>query len=383
MLSEQERKRDQNRYQILKTLHFRGPLQRFELANLCDIRKSSITSIVNELVDLDLVRPQDYQRKRSPLILDDTRRYAAAVSLSPSLVRVAKVSLTGTFQRINEKTVPEGTGLRKLLNIAVEMLKKEFRGKIKKAIGIGISCPGLIDSSKGVCLQAANIPDSQNMPIRNFFKKHFALPLHVENDVRCSLWASVWFEQFLKDFQNVFYVEITHGVGSALLINGTIIEGAHFTAGEFGHIKAGDNGQNCLCGKKDCLETYCNIPAISKAIRQISPAYRDVYSAGDIARCANGNKRVTNVLDKAVGRMVKILAPLIASLDPQALVLGNQEPLFYNTIIPFLHKHMLSEHKAMAQFGPQIFIAKSGKDASLKGIAGLVIEDYFKKINDK
>ncbi|MBL7170592.1 MAG: ROK family transcriptional regulator [Candidatus Omnitrophica bacterium] len=369
--TEQGRKRAMNRYKILKTLHLQGPLQRFQLASLCNIRKSSVTSIVNELVDSGLVTSQDHRKKRNSLVINGTGRHAAVAELSPGLVRVAKVSLTGKIHDIKEKKVPEGTVLRKLMNIALGMLKMEVGNNKKKIIGIGISCPGFIDSKMGVCIQAANIPGSQNILIQDFFKKYFRLPVLVENDVRCGLWASVWFEQLLKDFQNVFYVEITHGVGGALLVQGAIIEGCHFAAGEFGHIKAGDEGRNCRCGKKDCLETYCSIPAISREIRAISHTYRNVRSAEDITRSAEKNQRACKVLDKTMGHMARALIPVVAILDPQAFVLGNQESNFYNVLIPFLQKHILQK----------IFAAHSGKNAAIKGIGGIVMENYFKSLN--
>jgi len=370
-----------NRYKILKTLHLQGPLQRFQLADLCNIRKSSVTSIVNELMDSELVTPQDHRKKRNILVINDTGRHAAAAELSPGLVHAATISLRGVIHDIKEKKVPKGTALRKLMDIAAGMLRKEIGNNRKGIIGIGISCPGLIDSKKGVCIQAANIPGSQNILVQDSFKKYFRLPIHVENDVRCGLWASVWFEQLLKNFQNVFYIEITHGVGGALLVQGEIIQGCHFTAGEFGHIKAGDEGRNCRCGKKDCLETYCSIPAISREIQTISPAYRNVCSAEDITRSAEKNRRVHRVLDKAMCHMAKALVPVVAILDPQAFVLGNQESNFYNALIPFLQKHLLNGHNTIAHSTPRIFAASSGKHAAIKGIAGLVIQNYFKGIS--
>ena len=46
------------------------------------------------------------------------------------------------------------------------------------------------------------------------------------------------------------------GVGGGVIVNGKLLLGKNFAAGELGHVIINVNGQLCRCGNRGCLEAY-------------------------------------------------------------------------------------------------------------------------------
>jgi predicted NBD/HSP70 family sugar kinase len=52
------------------------------------------------------------------------------------------------------------------------------------------------------------------------------------------------------------YMTVSDGVGVGVVVDGQVLRGHAFTAGEFGHIPLALDGPRCLCGARGCLEAY-------------------------------------------------------------------------------------------------------------------------------
>ena len=95
MISEQSIKRNQNRSAILNEIQENGPLKRMEFSELCGIRKSSITSIIDELIDKEVLCNIDANKPRSPLTFTMGKYYVAAAAISVNTIDFALVDLSG------------------------------------------------------------------------------------------------------------------------------------------------------------------------------------------------------------------------------------------------------------------------------------------------
>ena len=57
------------------------------------------------------------------------------------------------------------------------------------------------------------------------------------------------------------------GIGAGIVTNGTLVQGAGFFGGEFGHTILYRNGRQCNCGLKGCYEAYCGGRAVADDLR--------------------------------------------------------------------------------------------------------------------
>lgn len=102
--------------------------------------------------------------------------------------------------------------------------------------GIAISSAGTIDTTSGVVIQASKtIPGYQGMGVKTIFENRFRVPVYIENDVNCAMYA----ESLLgvaKGKNSVFGLTLGTGVGGALIINQQIYHGSAYFAGEIGYL---------------------------------------------------------------------------------------------------------------------------------------------------
>ena len=393
MAVEQARKRNLNRGQILRTLHFDGPLRRGEIGRRLGIRGSSVSNIVSELLSLGLLRERDPGSARSPVRLDTEEFHTVAASITADALHFARVYLDGRTEDVRDVPLEGDSTPERILEALVDglaSLLKGRKGRKKTQLGVGVATPGLVDPDSGRVRHAVYLSGWRDVPLGEQLSSRLGRRVMVENDVRCQLWACAWFDRLLKESDDILYVGILDGVACSFIARGRRVLGGRHSAGEIGHVRAGDEGRLCNCGKIDCLETYCSIPAILEEIRKIRPASSgqrsrpdradkpDLTSAGDIVLAAQVEPAVGNVLDRVVQRLVKTLAPVLAAVDPDVLVIGTDDGELSEMLSRPVERHVEAELAGMESRRAVVRTA-GGLDANtLRGIAGLVIEDCFR-----
>lgn|GEM_PF-1445372 len=376
MPSEQLRKRLNNQRAVLRALHFGGTMRRGEISSSLNIRKSSITSIISGLLEVGLVVETEPGHMRSPLELNRSDFFVIVANITPRDVQVARVFLGGKVEAVDtfpirRESVPQDVLAE--LGAAFQRLETESG---KHLLGFGVTMPGFINSTDGICIKVTNLPKWENVPVTDILGKQVTRKVRLENDVRSQLWGAQWFDQLAGDAKDIIYLAIHDGVACAILSGGQQVIGQRFSAGEIGSIRAGNEGRKWPNGRTDCLEAYSSLPAMLTALRQAMPE-RTFESAADIAAAAQVDPEVVKVLDGAVSRIATVLAGFVAALDPQAVILGTPNPDFSGLIRPLLQQHLYEELIGMEPAGAEILIAETVEEGSLKGIAGLVIERAF------
>jgi glucokinase len=152
--------------------------------------------------------------------------------------------------------------------------------------GIGAGVPGLVDHDS-VLRFAPNLPGIVELPVGALLTSGTGLPVRVDNDNTCALWA----EHLLgaaRDVQDVVLVGLGTGIGGGLVLDGRLVRGAHGFAGEIGHMVVARGGILCVCGRKGCWERYASGTALGRMGREagIGTTGEDVTAAaiaGDAA----------------------------------------------------------------------------------------------------
>lgn len=379
MISEQAIKRNQNRSAILNAIQANGPLKRMAFSALCGIRKSSITSIVDELIENDILCNVDPNKPRSPLIFTTDKYFIAAAAVSVNRVDFALVDLRGEMhEQFSISYDVNEIGSNDFLELIAHGIQLLINKRPKSILSIGLSTPGIVDSDVGVCRYVINVPQLQDVKIKKFLKSKFDYDVFIENDVRASLWSTVWFDKSYVKTGDILYLEVGDGISTALLVNGVRHRGANSSAGEVGHLTAGTEKRVCRCGKFDCLETYSSLSAIITEINNLLPGC-NIKTAKQIGE-NSGKQIVVNVLDRAMAKLADVVAPLVAYIDPQQILLGNQSQSFYEALLPVFEKHIRANLQGCASQKVDIRIAPSSEDCALRGIAGVAICEAFKDI---
>ncbi len=112
------------------------------------------------------------------------------------------------------------------------------------------------------------------------------------------------------------------GVGGAVVVNGQLWRGAHYVAGEIGHVPVpGAEGMRCPCGRPGHLEALAAGPAIGRSYSDLTGQQLD---AAEVARLANaGDPIACDVITAAAAGLGRAIAGIVTTLDPDRVVVGG------------------------------------------------------------
>lgn len=372
MAEEQVAKRNKNRNQILRALHFEGALRRSEISRHCGIRKSSVTSLVCELLDRGIIVEDHPGNARSRLFLSSHGCYALCANVMSDQVQFARVFLNGRIEIFHHIKTPNNSA--QILAVLAERFEKELEQTV---IGVGVAVRGIVDPIRGVGIYAANLPDWRQVPVKSYLETKLDCVVHVANDARCQLWSNAWFGRLLKAHSNLIYLLFTEGVGSSAIIHNKIVNGANFAAGEIGHIRAGNEKRLCRCGNFDCLETYAGLDSIVGDIRRQFPEYANIRTAQQVVQAASAHPGVDRLIDSVVQRVAVALAWTWGMLAPEVLVIGSRNREFSELLRAKITAHLRLMGCDKVQ-DSRILAAESEEESMLRGMAGFIFEHGFK-----
>ncbi|MCK4852507.1 MAG: ROK family protein, partial [Candidatus Omnitrophica bacterium] len=119
--------------------------------------------------------------------------------------------------------------------VSIEMLLSGIAAGKKSVRGIGICAPGPLDPGRGVVHNPPNLPGWKDVPLAALVRKRFGIDTKLENDANAAGMAEmVW--GAAKGYKNIFYITVSTGIGTGIIIGGKIYHGKNGMAGEGGHV---------------------------------------------------------------------------------------------------------------------------------------------------
>lgn len=379
----QIRERRSNRAKMLEAMQMHGTMTRSELSGACGIRRTSVGSIAQELLAEGLVAECEPGHPRSALRLDPRgRRFALALELTPAAVRGARVRLDGTLDRTAVRPLhppkPEKARANAVAAAVTALAKKLAGGAADAILGTALAVSGVVDEPRGTVVRSARLWQWQNLELGAALGAGpDGAPVRIVNDTFAQLWDNAWFGRDLSCAGGVFYLGIGDGLSCASLVHGRPVTGLGCAAGEIGHVRAGDEGRVCSCGKADCLECYANAPAILAELAKVMPSA--TWDSLTAAAAAYGRlPPVAAVVDRVAVRLARQLAPVLAALAPEKVLVGTDEPRFSARLAEHLQRHAEAELLGVPAGRMRFAAAESLRDATLRGAGAWVIARAFR-----
>jgi len=249
------------------------------------------------------------------------------------------------------------------------LLKTEW----KPIVGIGVGAPGLIHTREGIVVNAVNL-EWRDLPLANLLEERYRLPVTVLNDSQATAIGEYVYGEHEPD-GNLVVVNVKHGIGAGILINGRLFQGDGGGAGEIGHVVVQENGAQCRCGKRGCLETVASAQAVVRRVQTETgrgstlDEIRAAFEAGDAhVRAA--------VLD-AGHYLGTSLASLIGTLNIQKIVLTGDMTRFGDAWLDSVHHAMQEAALARMAEGTQLEIGKLDYRGCILGASALLLLDDY------
>ncbi len=259
---------------VLTALRARGPLSRADLARHAGVAPSTVSGLVQDLLQAGLVvaspHREDPLRPGRPglsLTLNPRLGAVAGVEFCFDELRVLLYDLAHNLIGTAECELPHAHSSDTALAAARKLVGEALAasGLSRDAlIGAGVSVPGPVSRHPDAVKPSAILPGWHGVTAGDIAAA-LGVPVSIDNDSNlAALGEHAWGAG--RGCDDSVTLKFHYGIGCGLFVNGTLVRGSG-GAGEIGHIAVDERGPLCRCGKRGCLETYAAIPAIIDALR--------------------------------------------------------------------------------------------------------------------
>jgi len=220
---------------------------------------------------------------------------------------------------------------------AIDCLMERAGGK-QNITGIGICAPGPLNPKTGVVINPPNLPGWRNIQLARMVEKRFGLSTKVENDANAAGLAEVLFGAAVG-YRDIFYVTVSTGIGTGIIINKKIYHGKNGVAGEGGHVSIDfESPYRCGCGTLGCIEALAAGPGmvrrarvrleqehtVPSLLRDLTRGHLSQITPKMIEEAARAGDAVAKAIIDETGFYLGVwLAGMITLLDPEAIVIGG------------------------------------------------------------
>ena len=242
------------------------------------------------------------------------------------------------------------------------------------ACGVGI--PGTVSEDGKKIIKVPNISIlSADTP--SDIEGVLGIPTRAVQDSRAAAWG-----EYLcgagRGAKSVVCVTLGTGIGTGIVLDGKIYDGALGCAGELGHTVAVEGGRECGCGRRGCVEKYAAGGGLDITAREL---LGEGKTSVDLFREAeSGNERAKNAISDAVGILGRALVSIVNLMSPECILfsggLSAQKELYLDPIIEYIKTHCY-----MTDTLPTLARAQLGEYSPLYGAAFIPIKE--KKQNTK
>lgn len=145
---------------------------------------------------------------------------------------------------------------------------------IKDFVGVGMGCPGTVDSKKGHIIHTPNMNWS-DFDIVKLMNKKLGLPTYVTNDANAAALGEITFG-VAKNYSTAIMLTLGTGVGGGIVIDNKLFEGNMGTGAELGHMVIDiESDVQCGCGRYGCLEAHASATALIREAKKALENNRD------------------------------------------------------------------------------------------------------------
>lgn len=235
--------------------------------------------------------------------------------------------------------------------------------------GVGLSCPGPLDLKQGIILDTPNLKGGwHGLAVSKELSARLKVPVFLENDANLACLAEAVLGQG-KDYSYVQFLTISTGLGSGLVIDKKIYQGAHGFAHEIANIPLWRNGPSHGSIYPGGVEAICSGTAITTRAKK---AGLDVEHAGDVyALACSQNQTAIDIMEDAKEYLANTIAIIYAFVDPEIVILGGSVAIKIPGFVEDVEQRVKT--KVYPNIQPLVKVVKTNlsEDSGLLGAACL------------
>ncbi len=315
-----------NRRLAVQLLRQHGTLSRRQLAQITGLRTSTLTYIVRDLLEQNIVRTvgkaesKTVGKKQILIEINPGLGWVVGVGLETDQASLVYVDASGeVIDRERMEVGHDADALPNLLRSRIDAWATRNKKSTDDLLGIGVGVPGVVDSEHGRVLRSTWFA-AENLPLRDLIAQQIDTAVHVDNDANFAalcesrlgsargLTNFVYFLMNSEAEQDEFAIR---GLGTTIFLDGRLYRGSHFAAGEVDTLLE--------------AERYANL------------------SQEQIRLMAEKDAPISDVMKRLASQTGRTLTAVVDLIDPQAVVLGGNLAIANLKMIAEIEREMNSQ----------------------------------------
>jgi len=362
-----------NRALILHQLRTAAPQSRATLAERTGLTRSTVSSLVDELIAANLIHetgvgPSRGGRRGTLLALNPSGGCAIGVEMTETdvLVMLTDFIAQPRWQRgFTLETTDPDVVIGRTEALIAAALRYNTDHDAMRPLGIGLGIVGLVDAAEGVLKKATNL-GWENIPFRTRWEERFHLPVYMGNEASIATLGENYFGA-AQDYSDFIYLKITrNAIGAGVFVNGALYHGTDGYAGEVGHMVLDFSGPACMCGRNGCWEAVL----------------RDALApAADVATLVSKAQHEDAEAQRVLARVIEVNAIGVANLtnilNPQMVVLGGTVGQALAPVLPEIRRQVAFHTVFPADPSVELVVSQITSNACALGAVALVLDDIL------
>ena len=379
-----DRGADNTRAQLFAEILTAGPLSRTQLSQRSGLSQSTVTKVVNPMIDAGYVtetgeHARGLGRPQKLLDVAADRHAAIGVKIGPGSVTAVLTDLRAQVLDLRSRPLTTGHDPSTALTTAAAVVCDLLAGRAglrERLVGLGVGLGGHVEAGAGRVVRSG-ILGWNGVEVSGPLAAATGLPTVVGNDVDALAVAERWFGAG-RGVDGFALVTVGPGIGCGLFLGGELITGADGLAGELGHIPMRAGGVACSCGNRGCLETLASDAAVLRHIADAGgpgpgPEGKDIDAAVGAARA--GDPVATAAFEAMGDALGRGLATLCNLVNPRRIVLAGERASAFDLFGPACTRSWRAHAFSTAAANCELIVDETDDSLWARGAACLVIRD--------
>jgi glucokinase len=382
--------RSLNAIELLELVRRHAPISRAALAKISRLSKPTVSGQIDALLAKGLVvevgtGEGSARGGKKPTLLEFNADYGRilCVDVGPEWVRFASADLMGaTLHALQLPTRPQEGAEAVLATVerGISELVASEPGDYPLQL-ISAAVPGIVDVREGMVLETDNVFGWRNLDFARKLQATFGIPVHVDNDVNMAALAEL--NAGGADApRNFVLIRLSTGIGAGVVLGGTLHQGAHWAAGEIGHMVLKPEAAADTIISRGYLESVVGADRVERKIEGIARSAngdlakslkKDGHWAALEAAVKDGRGPLAEIVDELVFHLGGAVTNIAAVFDPEVIILlGEPFSMLLEPIRGFAGR--------LLPWPLEMRLSKLGEDASLKGALAAGLSRAYEQI---
>ncbi len=259
---------------------------------------------------------------------------------------------------------------------ALGRIYDKYAGEVE---ALAMSAPGRIDASRGFFYTGGALKFIKNTDVAAMLSKRIPIPFCAENDAKSAALAELW-KGAMKGYNSGSIIVLGTGIGGAIILDGKLLRGNTFAAGEYSGIAS--HWDSRITGVGD---TWASVNSTKNLVKMYADAAgldpKSIDGRYFFARANEGEETALNVLKEFCGYLATGIYSLQIILDVQRYCIGggiSKQPILMETLQKEVDDLFARMPFYMPAAKPEVVACEFGNDANMIGALYHYLYEYKK-----